>query len=136
MSYYIYRKVIKRFFKNISFNHKAMFTNWLNNTYLISIICPFNFCWEYFSPSYNHFTNNYTVFFDISISLKVFYFKSSTTNSSFNVFNPNSLSWLCSSPLIRWSWLISCCCPRCLTFLVCYYSRYHLRTCHLFYLLQ
>ena len=40
-----------------------MFTNWLNSTYVILIICSFNFCWEYCSPSYNHFTNNYIFFF-------------------------------------------------------------------------
>ena len=39
-----------------------MFTNWLNNTYIIWIICPSNFCWEYCSHSNNHFTNNYTIF--------------------------------------------------------------------------
>ena len=57
-----------------------MFTNWLNNTYIILIIYPSNFCWEYSSPPYNHFTNNYTVFFDIIISLlsqKPFHFKTS-----------------------------------------------------------
>ena len=122
-----------------------MFTNWLNSTYVILIICSFNFCWEYCSPSYNHFTNNYIFFFffffDINITLlscQPFCFKTCATNSFFNVSNPNSLFWLSSSPLIRWSWLISCCCycPRCLTFLFCYYSRYHFRSCHHFYLLQ
>ena len=44
------------------FTHKGMFTNWLINTYIILIICPFNFCWEYCSHSYNHFTNNHIVF--------------------------------------------------------------------------
>ena len=44
------------------FTHKSMFTNCLNNTYIILTIYPFNFCWDYCSPSYNHFTNNYTVF--------------------------------------------------------------------------
>ena len=68
-----------------------MFTNWLKNCCLILIICPFNFRCEYFSPSYSHFMSNYTVFFNIIISLlsyKPFYFKTSTTNSSFNVLNP------------------------------------------------
>ena len=51
------------------FMHKGMFTNWLNKTYIILIICPFNFCWEYCSPSYSHFTSNYTGFFLTSIFL-------------------------------------------------------------------
>ena len=51
------------------FMHKGMFTNWLNKTYIILIICPFNFCSEYCSPSYSHFTSNYTGFFLTSIFL-------------------------------------------------------------------
>ena len=45
-----------------------MFANWLNNTYIILITCSSNFCWEYCSCLYSHFTNSYTVYLT-SISL-------------------------------------------------------------------
>ena len=125
---------------NVLFTHKDMFTNWLNNSYIILIISPSNFWREYCSPSYNHFMNNYIVFLTSTFlcwARSLFILKLAPRILPSMFFNPTSLSWLSSSPLIWWSWLICCyCCPRYLTSLVCYDPRYHFHLCHLFYLLQ
>ena len=136
------RKVIKQYYLNILFTHKGMFTNWLNNTYIILIISLLTSAGNIVLVRTTILRTTILFFFltlvFLSWARSLFILKLPPGILPSMLLTSNLclgcllLLWLGGPGLLAAVATLAAC----LTSVVCYYSRYHFPSCYLFYFLQ